>query len=1068
MPACPRCGEHNPDRARFCLACGLPLEATGVPSRREVRKTVTVVFTDVTGSTALGERLDPESLRRVMSRYFDEMRTVLERHGGTVEKFIGDAIVAVFGIPVLHEDDALRAIRAAAEMRDALESLNEELEREWGVRIQVRTGVNTGEVVAGDPALGQSMVVGDAVNVAARLEQTAPPDSIQIGATTYRLVRDAVEVESLEPLALKGKAQAVPAYRLLHVRPGAPAFERRMDSPMVGRDREQLLLNQTFERTAEERSCHLFTVLGAAGVGKSRLAAELVSMCRMRARVHGGRCLPYGEGITFWPIVEVVREAAEITDEDSAQQGRTKIDALLEGQEDADLVAERVAQVVGLADVTTEAEEITWAVRRLFEALAETEPLVVVLDDIHWAEPTLLDLIEHVADWSRDAPILLVCLARAELLDIRPTWGGGKLNATSIHLEPLTEEQSSTLIGNLLGRAELSEDAGRRIAEAAEGNPLFVEEMLSMLIDDGLLLRDDGHWVPASDLSGVSVPPTIQALLAARLDRLGPDERVVIERASVEGKVFHRGAVAELSPASERDAVAGHLQTLVRKELVRPNRPDFAGEDAFAFRHLLIRDAAYEGMPKETRADLHGRFATWLERSAGSRLAEYEEIIGYQLEQAHRYRTELGPVDERTTDLGRRAAEHLGRAGRRAFDRGDAPGATNLLQRALALLPEEDPARLGHSVDLGKALAVQGEFVRAEELLEGTVEAASTLGDQTMEWRARMERLDIRIMADPGGTTMEESRTGAEHAIGLFTELGDESGLARAWHVLAMVHWNEAGSRKTQEALEEAILHARKAGDHRQEAEDLAWLLITAGWGSRPIAEALTMIHGILGRSRQHPKVEAFASISRGFLESMTGDFDHAREMVRRGRDSLQDLGFAVDAAATCHASGHVELMAGDPAAAERELRAGYDALERMGEKAYLSTTAARLAEAVYAQGRYDEAERYSRISEEAADPGDLESQMRWRAARAMALARGGQVEDAERLARDAVTLAEGTDFTDTHADMLRSLAEVLRLAGRREEAMSAEQRALAFYEAKGNVMQAEQTRALLERISAS
>ncbi|MGH2661976.1 MAG: ATP-binding protein [Actinomycetota bacterium] len=1067
MPACPRCGEDNPDRARFCLACGLPLEATGIP-RREVRKTVTVVFTDVTGSTALGERLDPESLRRLMTRYFDEMRTVLERHGGTVEKFIGDAIVAVFGVPVLHEDDALRAVRAAAEMRDALETLNEELDREWGVRIQVRTGVNTGEVVAGDPALGQSMVVGDAVNVAARLEQTAPPDSIQIGATTYRLVRDAVEVAGLEPLALKGKAQAVPAYRLLHVRPGAPAFERRMDSPMVGRDREQLLLNQAFERAAEERSCHLFTVLGAAGVGKSRLAAELVSMCRMRARVHGGRCLPYGEGITFWPIVEVVREAAEITDEDSAQQGRTKIDALLEGQEDADLVAERVAQVVGLADVTTEAEEITWAVRRLFEALAETEPLVVVLDDIHWAEPTLLDLIEHVADWSRDAPLLLVCLARAELLDIRPTWGGGKLNATSIHLEPLTQEQSSTLIGNLLGRAELSEDAGNRITEAAEGNPLFVEEMLSMLIDDGLLVRDDGQWMPASDLSGVTVPPTIQALLAARLDRLKPDERVVIERASVEGKVFHRGAVAELSPASERPAVTGHLRTLVRKELVRPNRPDFAGEDAFAFRHLLIRDAAYEEMPKETRADLHGRFAAWLERTAGPRLAEYEEIVGYHLEQAHRYRSELGPLDDQTMGLGRRAAEHLGRAGRRAFDRGDAPGATKLLQRALALLPEEDPARLGHSVDLGKVLAVQGELARAEELLEATVEAASTLGDPTMEWRARMERLDIRIMADPGGTTMEESRAGAEHAIRVFTDLGDESGLARAWHVLAMVHWNEAQSRKTQRALEEAILHARNAGDRRQEAEDMAWLLITAGWGSRPIPDALTMIDDIVGRSRQHPKVDAFGAIARGFMESMTGNVEHARQMVRGGRDSLRDLGFAVDAAATCHASGHVEFMAGDPAAAERELRAGYDALERMGEKAYLSTTAAHLAEAVYAQGRYDEAERFSRISEEAADPGDLESQMRWRAARAMALAQGGQVEDAERLARDAVTLAAGTDFTDTHADMLCSLAEVLRLAARGDEAASAARQALTFYEAKGNVAQAAQARSLLELIGAS
>ena len=445
MPTCPQCGEENPEGFKFCGSCGALLAEASAP--REVRKTVTVVFSDVTGSTALGERLDPESLRRVMGRYFDEMQAVVERHGGTVEKFIGDAVMAVFGIPVLHEDDAVRAVRAAAEMRERLAGLNEELERDWGVTIAVRTGVNTGEVVAGDASSGgQRFATGDAVNVAKRLEEAAPPNEILLGETTHRLVRDAVKVEAVEPLELKGKGERVSAYRLLSIEPGAEGRARRLDSPMVGREREQALLERAYERAAGERGCHLFTVLGAAGVGKSRLLAEFLKGLGDNATVVGGRCLPYGEGITFWPLLEVLRKLY-------GDELVSAIETRLAGDENAELIASRVGAAVGLAESAGATEETFWAVRKLLEAQAHEQPLVLVFDDLQWGQPTFLDLVEHIADWSRDAPILLICLARPEFLDDRPGWGGGKFNATSVLLEPLSDEDSAELVLNLLGQS---------------------------------------------------------------------------------------------------------------------------------------------------------------------------------------------------------------------------------------------------------------------------------------------------------------------------------------------------------------------------------------------------------------------------------------------------------------------------------------------------------------------------------------------------------------------------------------------------------------------------------------
>jgi class 3 adenylate cyclase/tetratricopeptide (TPR) repeat protein len=1059
VPACPRCGEDNPPHARFCLACGTALVGDRA---REVRKTVTVVFVDIAGSTGMGERLDPESLRRVMTRYFDAMRSVVDRHGGTVEKFIGDAVMAVFGVPVLHEDDALRAVRSAVEMREALVGLNESLERRWSVRLETRTGVNTGEVVAGDPTAGESLVVGDAVNVAARLEQSAGPGEILIGASTYRLARDAVEVEAVERLDVRGREAPVDAYRLLRVLPGAPAFARRMDSPLVGRRRELTLLEEAFQRVGETRSCHLFTVLGSAGVGKSRLAAELLFFCRPQSAVLTGRCLPYGEGITYWPVVEVVRQAAGLSDTDTADETRRKLLGLLDREEDGPLVAERVAQLLG-ATTGTASEEIPWAVRRLLEALARDRPLLLIIDDLHWGESRLLDLIEYVADWVRDSPILLVGLARPELLDVRPGWAGGKLNATSILLEPLTEDEATSLISNLLGRVDIEDTARRRITEAAEGNPLFVEETVSMLIDDGVLRRENGHWEVAGDLSRVAVPGTIQALLAARLDRLGTEERAAIERASVEGKLFHRGAVAALTPEGTREPLTSHLQTLVRKELIRPARSEFVGEDAFEFRHLLLRDAAYASVSKETRAGLHARFAEWLARVAERRLPEYDEILGYHFQQAHRYRSELGRRDEETEGLGRRAGGHLGRAGRRAFERGDAPAAINLLGRASELLPES-PERLRRRIDLGVALLEAGEFSRSREVLQEAVDAARRLGEQALEWTARVELIEVELQVEPGEA--DRARREVEEAIAALEGLGDDAALAKAWHVAAILGWLEARAEMTLSALERAIEHASRAGDRRQVAEDLWLQAMTTSWGPTPVEEGIRRVREIMSRSQGHRKVEALCLATLAHLEASRGNLEEARGLILRGRAMMRELGLVVLAAATSHAQGYIELVAGNLEAAAQAERDGFDELERMGEKAYLSTSAAFLARTLYLLDRLDEAERFTRISEETADPNDLASHIVWRSVRAKVLARRGRLEEAERMARDAVALADDTDYLDNRADAFQDLGEVLHLAGKHREGAEAIARAAELYERKGSVVLVERARRRLAELA--
>jgi class 3 adenylate cyclase/tetratricopeptide (TPR) repeat protein len=1059
VQVCPGCGEENPDRFRLCGICGTKLQPD-VPVE-DVRKTVTVVYSDLKGSTTLGEQLDTESVREVLNVYFREMKAVLERHGGTVEKFIGDAVMAVFGLPRLHEDDALRAVRAAAEMQSTLQRVNDQLEARWGVRLENRTGVNTGEVVAGDATPGQRLVTGDTVNTAARLEQAAPTLEVLIGEPTYRLVKDAVKVEAVEPLSLKGKAEPVPAYRLIAVT-SDEGLARRMDAPMIGRQDEMAVLGGALDRAVGRKGGELVTVLGPAGVGKSRLLAEFLSQESGRAVALRGRCLSYGEGVTFFPLGEIVREVAGIAEDDSLEAAGAKLAAVV-GPEAPD-VADRMAATIGLSPTAYPVEETFWAARRFLELIALRSPLIVVIDDIHWAEETFLDLLRHVAD-AAEAAVVVLCSARPDLLEEHPEWAEDRANARAVTLQPLSAEQSSMVLESLLGPGTFPEAARDRIIQAAEGNPLFVQQMLSMLIDDGSLVRDGPGWTLTTDLASLQIPPSISALLSARLDRLGATDRTVVERAAVIGQVFWQEAVEALVPGEVEPVVVRSLETLTRKELIGPHESMVGEHEAYRFLHILIRDAAYHGLLKRARADLHARFVEWLERVSPDRVTEYAEIRGYHLEQAYLILVQLGPVDEAARELGSRGAGYLSSAGRRALARGDMPAAANLLQRAAALLPPDDPTRPRLFIEAGEALVELGDFVVAGSLLETAIEEAPGLSDEALETTARIVRTQLDYTTRPGEMSEAEVIGLVERAIPVLEAEGSHDGVARAWRLLTFVHWTALRYSAAEVAARKTMEHARLAGDHLMETRFLTSLGMCALYGPMPVKQAIGRCKELLDRAANDRKAEAVLLCVLARLEAMEGRFDSARQLYRRSRAQLEEFGWNLYAALTSLDSGPVELLAGDAAAAEAELRRDYQALEQMGERNYIATTAGFLAEALYAQGRYDESSTFARTSSEVSAEDDVAAQFHWRSVTAKLLARAGRLEEAEAMAREALDIILRSEEVDSQAGALLDLGEVLRLAGKAAQAVAAIEEGAELYERKGNLVFAAKARSLLESL---
>jgi len=1065
MLRCLNCGEENPERFRHCGYCGAQLpRPAGGEAAEEVRKTVTVVFCDLKDSTSLGEKLDSESLREVLEVYFSAMRQVLEWHGGTVEKYIGDAIMAVFGLPRLHEDDALRAVRAAFEMGTVLQDLNVRLQATWGVRLQNRTGVNTGEVVAADSATGQRLATGDTINVAARLEQAAPDGEVLIGDATFRLVRDAVTAEPMEPLELKGRSTRVRAYRLTGVGRGE-AITRRVDLPFVGREAELGHLVDAFGRALEDSHCEVVTVLGQAGMGKSRLMEEFVRHVGGRAQVLRGRCLPYGDGITFWPIAEALRQAAGIVFEDREEEARAKLRSLAgKGREDAAL---RIWSLIGSGSGGYSKDELLWSVRYVLDTIARRRPLVVIFEDIHWAEPIFLDLVEHVADTSDGVPLLIVCAARHELLDEYPGFLAGRRGAHRIELHELSRSDTAQVLGNLIGDVQLPLGLEDRILSVADGNPLFAEQMTSMLVDSGVVGGEDRRWAFADGYDDVTVPPNISSLLASRLDRLPPPERGLVERAAVIGLEFPSPAVAALAADGDLESSLGPLlSALCGKRLVRPIdvRPD--GTD-YQFSHILVRDAAYDRLLKRTRARLHERYADWLLKVSGTRAAEFEEIIGYHLEQSFGYQAQLGPIDVHSRSLGERAAGHLGAAGLKAIDRGDMPGAENLLQRAAALLDEGHPDRPHLLLGAGEALTDAGELASADAVLEAARYSAALLGNDAIGRSAELAALHLRYTTD--STSAHDSIVArVQELLPVLEEADDHHGLVRAWRLLTYVHMTATRWGAAAEAAEQTIRHATLAGDEVMARRSLGMLASCMLYGPTPVVEAIARCEEVLSRAADDRRASAITEVALAHLEAMRGNFGTARVRYRRSRALLEEFGYRFFAALTSLDSSLVEMLADDLQAAERELRKDYDTLEQMGEHNYLSTIAGILAEVLYRQGRYEESAELAGVCRQLASQDDVTSQFLWRCVQAKLLAREHQREQSDAIIVEAIELIGGSDWIDWQGNGFMDLAEVRRLGGRTGDALEALAQASARFGAKGNIVSARRADELASDVRAA
>ena len=1081
---CPSCGEENPGRFRLCGFCGTTLQGGGAapvppPSvlptelgASEVRKPATFIFVDLKGSTALTERIDQEAMSEIKKRYFTVMAAQIERHGGTIEKYIGDAIMAVFGIPRAHEDDALRAVRAAHGMQQELITLNADFQRFYGVELANRTGVNTGEVVANtDPTANQQLATGDTVNVAARLEQAAPANEILIGETTYDLVRAHVEVEAVEPLELKGKSERVPAFRLLRVRDpgetGASATGALREAPLVGRTDELRQLEARLAATVERERCLAITVIGDPGVGKTRLVRDFTVGHAETARVLRGRCLPYGDGITFWPLAEIARDAAGITEDDTPDLALGRLAAAVASAgDDAPAITERMAAAMGLSAASWPVTELFWGGRRFLETLADGRAVLAVVDDLHWAQPTFLAFIEHLVS-TAEAPILLLGTARHVLLERQADWGA-RTDGPILELAPLTAEDAAGLVDHLLGGTELDEGTRARVVASADGNPLFVEQLVSMLVDKGLLQRVDGRWQPSRELADLTVPPTIQALLASRLDDLSREERAVVEPASVIGVTFFEPAVEEMVPGPVRPSVPGYLQTLDGKQFIARDASD-PDEETYRFRHGLIREATYGSLLKRTRAQLHERFVTWAERvnKERGREQEFEEILGFHLEQAFRYRTELGPLDDASRDLARRAALKLSNAGRRAYGRGDMPAAASLLQRATSLLPEEDPLRLDLLPELAGALMEKGDFAEATGVAGETAALAGRLGDGRLAARARLVRQTIDLFSGASEDREDDVVADIHSGIATLSASGDEAGLAHAYRLLMIIHGTVGRYDDAAIAAETAVTHSRRAGDPRSAARAASGYATVALGGPTPVGAAIERCEALLAEVRGDRKAEAVILGVLAQLRAMRGEFEEARAMAARGRDMLDDLGPSVTAASTSTESYRVEVLAGDLTAAEHDLRRDHDRLEAMDEHYFRSTIAALLAGVLVEQGRLDEASRYASVAAELTDEEDVASNVLWRAARARIDARGGHADGAAEaavgLAEEAVTMAGTTQDLVLQADARVALADVLTALGRDDDDARVPLReALALYDRKGDEISAGRIRARL------
>jgi class 3 adenylate cyclase len=990
---------------------------------------VTLLFTDVTGSTALGEQLDPEAYRSVMGRYFAASRAAVERHGGLVEKFVGDAVLAVFGVPEVREDDALRAVRAAAEVAAGVDALSRELSRDLGVTLAIRTGVNTGSVVTGADRAGGSFATGDAVNTAARLEQAAGPGEVLLGETTYALVRDAVTVEEVESVVAKGKAEPVRAYRLLAVDDQAAGRARRLDAALIGRTQEARTLDDLLARTLTTGRGHLVSVLGAPGIGKTRLVSDFLDRAGQQARVLRGRCVSYGQGITYWPLVQVVRDAAGLRGGESPEVARHAMTSLLDGSSDQAEVVALLLPILGAGGEPGEADQTAWAASRFLEQVAVRSPVVVEVDDLHWAEPTLLNLLQRVTEETRDLPLLLVCQARPELLDAHPTWGQGSVNAVSLGLEPFGGEDTAVALGALVGPGVPSAVVDA-VAHWSGGNPLFVEEMAAHLVATGQLVpADDGSgWRLVGDLAELSVPATVSALLAARLARLPQPELDLLEAVSVVGLDFTTEQARHLSPGVDP---APLLASLARRDLLRRDRSATTG-DGWSFRHGLIREAAYDGLPKADRSRLHAALADHLAGTAtraGSAGREQEAFIAHHRTQAAAYAAELAPKDLRTRDLADAAADAMHEAVERALELGQFAAATAMGREVLSL-----PLSAGRRRRLQLQVILEAAWVRpAEEQRAAIEDLQSTLDDPT-EPGTSLERDVVRLcrlahLLDTGedDSLVDQVEAQAKRVCDEARRIGDHQALTTALHHLSMVNafhatW-EPVLGLNREIAEVGSLSRRRAA---LRGRTHIYLL-------GPFPASALVDHARSTRTPSLPPLQLFAldlaeqaglaasgqhdARRIGELEAI-GAEHHAQDALEHGQQML----------------GAVHMWTGDLAAAAHDFRLIADAQLEHGLYSYASTylpwhalVAVDAGETIVAH-----AERVALAAAHTA-PGDIVSVGLVSAAQALLAADAGDDERAALLAERAVKVVDRGDQTWNRADVRRWVADVVPAERRRQ-----------------------------------
>jgi DNA-binding SARP family transcriptional activator len=980
------------------------------PAEPDRRRTVTVLFADVVDSTQLGAALDPEVLRVVMTRYFAAVRTVVERHGGVVEKFIGDAAMAVFGLPTLHEDDALRAVRAASELRSATGVLSAELREEYGIALQLRIGLNTGEVLVSDSGAGEAFATGKTVSVATRLEQAAAPGEILLGDSTHAIVQHAVEAEPAEPVELGGALGRLPAFRLVAV---GEAVRPLGTASLVGRSDELAWLRAAFAGVCAERRSRVVGVVGEAGVGKSRLASELISGLGGEAVALNGRCISYGEGATFLPLADIIRQS-------TSARPRHEIADLLAGDEDAPLIAQHVTQLIGDVDGVASTGEVFWAVRRFLEALALRRPLVIVLEDVHWAEPTLLDLLEYLDAWTADAPLLVVCLARPDLFERRPGWANPK---RMLALTGLGTTESQALVAEL-SSDEVPREARARIVEIAEGNPLYLEQLLSFAEEAG-------------PEALASVPPTVEALLAGRIDRLEPEERALLERAAVVGRDFERSSILHLTSPDELAGMDRCLVTLVRRGLVE------SAENAFRFHHVLIRDVVYAGITKERRAGLHERFATWLEQ----REENVEEVVGYHLEQAHRYTAELRPNHPGLPALAQRAGDCLAAAGLRAWKGADTSAAVNLLGRAAPLL--QDVAQRAETLcELATAQRLT-DFGTAIATLSEALACAREAGDRRVELRARIERSYLRLFTDRAADPSELVALVRE-AIPVFEELGDDRALARAWRQVGYVRGSMEGRcAEWVDAAERGLVYNRRTG--WSGAGCLVELSAALFNGPTPVPTGLARCEQLLDEATDRLGT-AYVLVYLGGMQALGERYDEGLPLLADADRIFDELGEEhTRADHSGRVRGSVHLLAGDPELAEATFAEACATLERFRDEPGLSSVAAMLGDALYLQERFEEARRWSRVARERAPVGDRVSQIAWRSLEAKLLAERGAISEAEKLVNEALGMVALTDALTAHGNVLLDAATVDCAARKHAEAVRKIEQARALFDAKGN-----------------